>query len=83
VSSEVSIDPIGVSASFGAGSHPLDEIVSGDGRVLDALVDGFHRIDTFRIAENGSLTPVGSIGGLPAGAISLAASEALSAILGA
>src|SRR3954467_341139 len=49
------LDPSGVNASFGAGSHPLDEIVSGNGRFLDVLVDGRHRIDTFRIAEDGSL----------------------------
>lgn len=68
------LDPSGASASLGAGSHPLDEVVSGDSRFLDVLVDGFHRIDTFRISGGGGLTPAGSTGGLPAGTVGLAAS---------
>ena len=47
----------GVSASFGAGSHPLDEIVTSDGRFLYNLTDGFHVINGFAIDRDGSLTP--------------------------
>jgi 6-phosphogluconolactonase len=67
------LDPSGASANLGAGSHPLDEAVSNNGHFLYNLTDGQHRITALRIAEDGSLTIVGSIGGLPAGAIGLAA----------
>jgi 6-phosphogluconolactonase (cycloisomerase 2 family) len=64
----------GASGSFGAGSHPLDEAVSSDGRFLYVLVDGHHTIGGFRINADGSLTPLGEVGVLPAGAVGLAAS---------
>jgi 6-phosphogluconolactonase len=65
--------PNGVSADLGAGSHPLDEAVSDNGRFLYNLTDGKHLVSAFRLADDGSLTPLGTIGGLPAGAIGLAA----------
>ena len=67
------LDPNGISGNLGAGSHPLDEAVSEDGRFLHVLVDGTHSVGTFRIAHDGSLAFVGTIGGLPAGAVGLAA----------
>lgn len=67
------LDADGVTASLGAGSHPLDEAVSNDGRFLYNLTDGRHEITGFRVGEDGSLTQVGSIGGLPAGAAGIAA----------
>jgi 6-phosphogluconolactonase len=67
------LDASGATADLGGGSHPLDEAVSTNGRYLYNLTDGTHTISTFRIGEDGSLTPVGSIGGLPAGAIGIAA----------
>jgi 6-phosphogluconolactonase len=67
------LDPSGISGNLGAGSHPLDEAVSGDGRFLHVLVDGTHSVGTFRIAHDGSLAFVGTVGGLPAGAMGLAA----------
>ena len=42
------LDPSGVTASFGAGSHPLDETVSSNGEYLYNLTDGLHRISGFR-----------------------------------
>ena len=51
------LDPSGVSGSFGAGSHPLDEAFSSDGRYLYVLVDGHHTVGGFRVNGNGSLTP--------------------------
>src|ERR1051325_11578234 len=63
------LNPSGVTGSFGAGSHPLDEAVSRDGRFLHVLVDGTHSVGTFRIAHDGSLTLVGTIGGLPPGSV--------------
>src|SRR5438876_3769309 len=67
------LDPGGATASLGAGSHPLDEAVSSNGRFLYNLTDGTHSISAFRIAEDGSLSPVASMGGLPAGAAGIAA----------
>jgi 6-phosphogluconolactonase len=68
------LGPSGVSADLGAGSHPLDEAVTGDGRFLYNLTDGQHKLSGFWIADDGSLTSAGSIGGLPAGAAGIAAS---------
>jgi 6-phosphogluconolactonase (cycloisomerase 2 family) len=64
----------GATGSFGAGSHPLDEAVSSDGRFLYVLVDGHHTIGGFRINADGSLTSLGEVGALPAGAVGLASS---------
>jgi 6-phosphogluconolactonase (cycloisomerase 2 family) len=66
------LDPTGVTASLGAGSHPLDEAVSGDGRYLYDLADGAHLIGGFRIAADGSLAAAGSVA-VPAGAAGIAA----------
>jgi 6-phosphogluconolactonase len=66
------LDPSGVSGNLGAGSHPLDESVSGDGHFLYVLVDGTHSVGGFRIAGDGSLTFIGATGGLPAGSVGLA-----------
>ena len=68
------LDPSGASASLGAGSHPLDESVSADGRYLYVLVDGRHTVAGYRINADGSLTLVGETGALPAGAVGLASS---------
>lgn len=67
------LNPSGVSGSTSPGSHPLDEVVSSDGRFLYVLVDGHHTIGGFRIAPDGSLAPLGEFGVLPAGAVGLAA----------
>jgi 6-phosphogluconolactonase len=67
------LDASGATADLGAGSHPLDEAVSTNGRYLYNLTDGTHTISAFRIGEDGGLTPVGSVGGLPAGSIGIAA----------
>jgi len=68
------LDSNDVSAGIGADSHPLDETVSADGRYLYVLVDGHHTIGGYRIAADGSLTPLGEVGTLPAGAVGLASS---------
>jgi DNA-binding beta-propeller fold protein YncE len=66
--------PSGVSASLGAGSHPLDEAVSSNGQFLYNLTDGLHRITGFGIAADGTLSQVDQIAGLPVGAAGIAAS---------
>jgi 6-phosphogluconolactonase len=68
------LDGSGATGTFGAGSHPLDEAVSTDGQFLYVLVDGHHTIGGFRINADGSLTALGEVGTLPAGAVGLAAS---------
>jgi 6-phosphogluconolactonase len=68
------LDGSGATGTFGAGSHPLDEAVSSDGQFLYVLVDGHHTIGGFRINADGSLTALGEVGTLPAGAVGLAAS---------
>jgi 6-phosphogluconolactonase (cycloisomerase 2 family) len=68
------LDASGVTANLGAGSHPLDEAISRNGRYLYNLTDGRHTISAFRIEEDGSLTPLGAVGTLPAGADGIAAS---------
>lgn len=60
--------------SPGATSKPLDESIPPDGRYLDVLTAGLSSITTFRIGDDGGLTPVGSVGGLPAGDESVASS---------
>jgi len=66
------LDASGVTANLGAGSHPLDAAVSGNGRYLYNLTDGLHRISGFRIAADGSLASTGTIA-VPAGAAGIAA----------
>ena len=68
------LDQSGATAALPSGSHPLDEAVSGNGRFLYVLVDGRHTIAGYRIAEDGSLGPLGEVGTLPAGAVGLASS---------
>jgi 6-phosphogluconolactonase len=59
------------STVVGAGSHPLDEAVAGT--TLFVLADAFHALASYRIGQDGSLSPLGGGSGLPAGAMGLAA----------
>ena len=68
------LDPNGATGNLGAGSHPLDEIVSRDGKFLHVLVDGSHTVGTFRIGNGGGLTWIGAAGTLPPGDVGLATS---------
>jgi 6-phosphogluconolactonase len=68
------LTPGGGTATLGAGSHPLDEAISGDGLYLYNLTDGFHRISGFAVGKDGSLTSAGFVAGLPVGAAGIAAS---------
>lgn len=47
--------------------------VSPDGRQLDVLAPRTSQIVSFTIAADGSLAPLGAVGGLPAGFAGLAA----------
>jgi VCBS repeat-containing protein len=68
------LDPSGVTASVGAGKHPTDMAVSAGSRylyVLQGVAGG--GIAGYAIGPDGSLSPVGVAGALPAGTIGLAA----------
>ncbi len=58
-----------VAASTGTGSAPTDLALSDNSRFLYALNSGNRTISCFRVQADGSLTPVTSATGLPAGAV--------------
>jgi 6-phosphogluconolactonase (cycloisomerase 2 family) len=60
------LTPGGATAQLAAGTHPLDEAISRD-RFFYVNGGNTGTINAFRIGANGSLTPLGSVGGLPAG----------------
>ena len=60
------VTPGGATAQLAAGTHPLDEAISHD-RFLYVNGGNTGPINAFKIGGNGSLTPLGSVGGLPAG----------------
>jgi 6-phosphogluconolactonase (cycloisomerase 2 family) len=66
------LDPSGVGAGLGGTSHPLDLSLSNDGRYLYNLTDGSHAVTGFRVEDDGSLTPAGTIA-IPVGAAGIAA----------
>ena len=68
------LDPSGATGNLGAGSHPLDEIISRDGKFLHVLVDGTHMVGTYRVGHDGGLTWIGATGTLPPGDVGLATS---------
>jgi DNA-binding beta-propeller fold protein YncE len=67
-------DANGITANLGAGSHPLDEAITSDGKFLYNLTDGQHALTALAIGRDGSLVIVGTTAGLPVGATGLAAS---------
>ncbi|MCI0636259.1 MAG: lactonase family protein, partial [Actinobacteria bacterium] len=67
------LDSDGVTASTGGGSGPIDLALSVDGRFLFDLRSGTGEIGVLRVRPDGSLEPIGSVGGLPAGSNGLAA----------
>ena len=67
------LDPSGVAAVIGAGSHPVDMAQSHDGRFLFALANGNGTITSFHITPSGSLQSLGFASGIPASSAGLAA----------
>jgi 6-phosphogluconolactonase (cycloisomerase 2 family) len=57
------LDPSGVSAHTDAG--PIDLAATADGRFLYQHAAGAGAIDEFRVGADGSLTPIGTVSGLP------------------
>ena len=67
------LDEDGVTASTGQASGATDLTVSGNGRFLYVLTNRANAVIGFRIRADGSLEPLTVAGGLPAGAVGLAA----------
>jgi 6-phosphogluconolactonase (cycloisomerase 2 family) len=62
-----------VAGNTGAGTAPIDMALSNDSRFLYVRDGVKGMVDGFKVNADGSLTPVGSAGGIPAGAQGLAA----------
>ena len=62
-----------VAGSTGPNGGALDAAVSGDGQQLHVVASRGLQIVSFEIDDDGSLRPLGAVGGLPAGAAGLAA----------
>jgi 6-phosphogluconolactonase len=67
------LDADGVTGSTGMGSSPLDMALSRNGRFLFVLEGGDHEVGAFRVLADGSLRPIAGGGGLPSGAVGVAA----------
>jgi len=62
-----------VAGSTGNGSSPIDMSLSTGSHYLYVLDDGNGMVTGFRVESDGSLTSVGTIGGVPSGAQGIAA----------
>jgi hypothetical protein len=67
------LEPDGVAADIGSGSHPVDMAPSLNGRFLFSLANGNGTLNAFSVNENGSLEALGISSGIPASAAGLAA----------
>jgi 6-phosphogluconolactonase (cycloisomerase 2 family) len=67
------LDADGRTGVTGDGSSPIDAAFSNNSRFLYVLTAGSHAIHTFDVAADGSLTSMDLDGGLPIGAVGLAA----------
>lgn len=67
------LTPDGRTGVTGDGSAPLDMALTRGNRFLLALTTGTGTITIFKVHVNGSLDPVGSVGGVPATAAGLVA----------
>jgi 6-phosphogluconolactonase len=63
----------GLSATVGAGTHPVDIGFGDEGEFLYVLANGNGTIAEFRVGHDGSLTAIGTIMGVPTMAQGLAA----------
>jgi len=67
------LDADGKTADTGAGSAPIDLALSRNSRFLYSLNAGNGTLSAFRVGKGGSLSPVATLPGIPAGANGLAA----------
>ena len=58
---------------IGNGSHPIDMALSHNNQYLYQLASGAQTINAFKVQSDGSLIAIGSVGGIPASAVGLAA----------
>jgi len=65
------LDPDGVTATTGDGSSPTDLALSSDSLFLYAVASGTGAIAAFAVNDDGSLTPLGELGGLPLSVVGL------------
>src|SRR5215472_1514942 len=61
----------GVTASTGEGSNPTDLALSADSSFLYALGSGNGTISAFQVGDDGGLTPLQQVGGLPTSVVGL------------
>jgi 6-phosphogluconolactonase len=62
-----------VAANLGPTSAPRDMALSVNGQILFVETDGGQSVTVLHVENNGTLTPVGTVGGLPFGAQGIAA----------
>jgi len=62
-----------VAANLGATSAPIDIALNNGSNYLYVLAAGSQTVEAFRVEPDASLTPIGSVGGLPSGAQGIAA----------
>jgi 6-phosphogluconolactonase len=62
-----------IAAGTGAGSGPIDAALSNGSKYLYVLSAGTNTVSAFSVSGDGSLTGIQTVGGLPAGAVGLAA----------
>jgi 6-phosphogluconolactonase len=67
------LDADGETGETPAGSSPIDAAFNKSGKFLYVLSGGSNTITAFERGDDGSLTDLGSVGGLPAGSVGLAA----------
>jgi len=66
------LDADGRTGVIGTGTHPVDMVVSRDGRFLNCLANGNGTINAFGIGEDGSLQPLAVASGIATSAAGLA-----------
>ena len=66
------LNPDGITALTGTGSHPVDMTLSSDGQFLYSLNNGNGTLLVFRTSRNGSLASLGGVNGIPTSAAGLA-----------
>jgi len=67
------LEPSGLTASVGSGTHPADLAFSQDGSAFFSLNNGNGTISAFRVMGDGSLQSKGGLAGLPTSSAGLAA----------
>lgn len=67
------LDADGVTGSTGDGSAPIDLAFTRNSQIIYSLNSGNGTLSAFHVRADGGLTPIGTTGGIPAGANGLAA----------